>query len=51
MDIQFSYPPTYPDVIPELAVVASMGLTEQQAEELEAHLNNLVWPNVMQLYS
>ena len=43
VDVQFTYTPTYPDEVPKVAVTSHTGLSEQQVEELEAHLNDLVW--------
>lgn len=43
VDIQFKYTPTYPDEVPEVGVASHAGLSEQQVEELEAHLNDLVF--------
>lgn len=42
IDLQFTYTPTYPDAVPEVAVVSYDGLSEQQAEDLEAHISSLV---------
>lgn len=43
VEIQFTYTPTYPDEVPKVGVTSHTGLSEQQVEELEAHLNDLVW--------
>lgn len=40
--IQFTYPPTYPDEVPEVTVPANEGLSEQQVQQLETHLYSLV---------
>ena len=42
VDLQFTYTPTYPDAVPEVGVVSYDGLSDQQAEDLEAHINSLV---------
>lgn len=43
VDVQFKYTPTYPDEVPEVGVASHTGLSEQQVEELEAHLNDMVF--------
>ena len=35
MVVQFTLPPTYPDVPPEVAVTAASGLGEEEQRELE----------------
>lgn len=42
IQVQFTYPPTYPDVVPEIAVTSHSGLSEHQLAELEVSLNDLV---------
>lgn len=34
MVVQFTYPPTYPDVPPETAIVSHTGLSDEQEEEI-----------------
>lgn len=41
-DVQFSYPPTYPDVEPELEIVSQTGLSSEQVLEIETYLKEQV---------
>lgn len=42
VDVQFTYPPTYPDVVPGISIVSHDGVSEQQMNELELHLVTVV---------
>jgi len=42
VDVQFTYPPTYPEVVPEFSVVSHSGLLEEQIGEIEARLSSVV---------
>ncbi len=42
VDIQFSYPPTYPDEVPGVEIVDQTGLSPEQVTELETFLNEQV---------
>ena len=40
--VQFTYPPTYPDVPPETAIVSHIGLSDEQEEEISRLLQEQV---------
>ena len=42
VEVQFSFPPTYPDVPPEMEVVSNSGLEPKHVEEIETFLQEQV---------
>ena len=44
VDIQFTYPPMYPDEVPGVEIVSQTGLSPEQATELETYLKEQVQP-------
>ena len=42
VDVQFTYPPTYPEVVPEISVISHSGISEEQMSEIETHLLSVV---------
>ncbi|XP_064404728.1 RWD domain-containing protein 1-like [Halichondria panicea] len=46
VDIQFSYPPTYPDEVPGVEIVDQTGLSPEQVTELETFLNEQAVENL-----
>lgn len=43
VDIQFTYPPKYPEEVPGLEIVDQIGLSPEQVTELETYLNEQVF--------
>lgn len=48
MAVQFTLPPTYPDVPPEVTVTAASGLGEEEQRELERVIGEQVREGVME---
>lgn len=46
--VQFTLPPTYPDVPPEVTVTAASGLGEEEQRELERVIGEQVREGVME---
>ena len=42
VEVEFTYPPTYPDVTPGISIISYDGVSEEQMTELEAHLVSVV---------
>lgn len=51
VEVQFSFPPTYPDIPPEMEVVSSSGLSPDHVEEIETFLQEQVCHSKLLCYA